>query len=105
MSLKPKSLYKSHAESNFYGTDIEIWAGFGPVGSTEIQIGEGADYEKLLRVVFSCFHRQKIELSLFVQPTIQYAFLAYFDPEKYILKQKFTVLFTFMLINFLVRTL
>ena len=30
-----KSLYISHAVSNFYGTGIEIWAGFGPVGNTE----------------------------------------------------------------------
>ena len=22
-------------QSNFYGTEIEIWAGFGPVGRTE----------------------------------------------------------------------
>ena len=25
--------------SNFYGTEIEIWAGFGPVGNTEKKIG------------------------------------------------------------------
>ena len=25
--------------SNFYGTDIEIWADFGPVGNTEKRIG------------------------------------------------------------------
>ena len=30
-----KSLYMSHVVSNFYGTEIEICAGFGPVGSTE----------------------------------------------------------------------
>ena len=30
-----KSLYISCAADNFYGTDIEIWAGFGPVGSTK----------------------------------------------------------------------
>ena len=30
----------------FYGTGIEIWAGFGPV-------------RQLLRPVFSCFHEQK----------------------------------------------
>ena len=30
----------------FYGTEIEIWAGFGLV-------------RKLLRPVFSCFHGQK----------------------------------------------
>ena len=31
---------------DFYGTRIEIWAGFGPV-------------RQLLRLVFSCFHEQK----------------------------------------------
>ena len=31
----PKSLYISWVLSNFYGTKIEIWAGFGPVGNTE----------------------------------------------------------------------
>ena len=33
--LWAKSLYISHAVSNFYRTGIEIWAGFGPIGSTE----------------------------------------------------------------------
>jgi hypothetical protein len=28
-----------HMVSNFYGTEIEIWAGFEPVGSTEKSIG------------------------------------------------------------------
>ena len=32
--VKAKSLYISCAVNNFYGTEIEIWAGFGPVGST-----------------------------------------------------------------------
>ena len=44
---------------DFYGTGIEIWAaGFGPVGNTEKK-KLGADYEQLLRAVFSCFQRQK----------------------------------------------
>ena len=30
-----KSLYRSRGESHFYGTEYEIWAGFGPVGNTE----------------------------------------------------------------------
>ena len=30
-----KSLYISREVSNFYGTEIEIWAGFGLVGNTE----------------------------------------------------------------------
>ena len=37
---------KSPAVGDFYGTGIEIWAGFGPV-------------RQLLRPVFSCFHEQK----------------------------------------------
>ena len=31
--------YISHAVSNVYGTEIEIWAGFGPVGNTEKKLG------------------------------------------------------------------
>ena len=38
---------QSLAVGDFYGTRIEIWAGFGPV-------------RQLLRPVFSCFHEQKI---------------------------------------------
>ena len=40
-----------------YGTGIEIWAGFGPVGNTEKKVW--ADCEQLLRPDFSCFHGQK----------------------------------------------
>ena len=43
---------------DFYGTGIEIWAGFGPVGNTERK-NYWANYEQLLRPVFSCFHGQK----------------------------------------------
>ena len=43
--------------SNFYGTEIEISAGFRPVGNTEKK--NWADYEQQLRVVLSCFHEQK----------------------------------------------
>ena len=42
---------------DFYRTGIEIWGGFGPVGITEKKIW--ADYEQLLRPVFSFFHGQK----------------------------------------------
>ena len=45
-SLLSKSLERSPAVGDFYGTRIEIWAGFGPV-------------RQLLRPVFSCFHGQK----------------------------------------------
>ena len=44
------------AVSIFYVTEIEIWAGFGPVGSTENKNWD--DYEQLLRAVFSCFYWQ-----------------------------------------------
>ena len=54
-----KSLYYiSHGLSNFYGTEIEIWAGFGPVGITEKKIG--ADYEQLSKAVFFMFLRGKL---------------------------------------------
>jgi hypothetical protein len=45
-TLEPKSLERSPVVGDFYGTRIEIWAGFGPV-------------RQLLRPVFSCFHGQK----------------------------------------------
>ena len=48
-------MYISHVVSN-YGTEIEIWAGFGPVGSTEKKLG--ANYEQHLRLAFSCFQGQ-----------------------------------------------
>ena len=56
--LYPKSLYRSRAGRHFYGTENEIWAGFGPVGITEKKLE--ADYEQLFRVVFSCSQGQKI---------------------------------------------
>ena len=37
----------------FYGTEIEIWAGLGPVGNTEKKIG--ADYEQHLWTFFIIF--------------------------------------------------
>ena len=55
--LQAKSLYRSHAGSHFYGTEYEIWADFGPVGNTEKKWG--ANYEQLLRAVFSCFKISK----------------------------------------------
>ena len=45
-SALPKSLERSPAVGDFYGTGIEIWAGFGPV-------------RQLLRPVSLCFHGQK----------------------------------------------
>ena len=38
---------------DFYGTGIEIWAGFGPIGITEKKIW--ADYEQLLGQLFFMF--------------------------------------------------
>ena len=55
--IKPKSLYRSCKGKYFYGTEYEIWADFGPVGSTEKKLG--AEYEQLLMAVFSSFHQQK----------------------------------------------
>ena len=43
---------------DFYGTGIEIWTGFGPVGITEKK-NIWADYEQLLRPFFSSFPWQK----------------------------------------------
>ena len=39
---------------DLYGTGIEIWAGFGPVGITEKK-----KFGQLFRLVFSSFHGQK----------------------------------------------
>ena len=33
--IQAKSLYINRTVSNFYGTEFEIWAGFGPAASTE----------------------------------------------------------------------
>ena len=60
LSSRPKSLYRIRAGRQLYGTENDIWAGFGPVGNTEKKLG--ANYEQLLRVVFSCFQGQKMIL-------------------------------------------
>ena len=44
---------------DFYGIGIEIWAEFGPIGSTETRVWAWADYEQLLRVILSRFQGQK----------------------------------------------
>ena len=36
--IQANSLYRSRAGSHFYGTEYQIWAGFGPVGNTEKKI-------------------------------------------------------------------
>ena len=53
-----KLLYISRAVSNFYGTKIEIWAGFGWLAILKKKVW-AADCEQLLRAVFSCFQWQK----------------------------------------------
>ena len=42
---------------DFYGTGIEIWAGFGPIGSTEKRVW--ADYEQILGWFFHVFRGKK----------------------------------------------
>ena len=55
-----QSMQSHYIEAIFNGTEYEIWADFGPVGNTEKK--NCADYEQLLRPVFSCFHGQKKNL-------------------------------------------
>ena len=55
--MGPKSLYISRAVSNFYGTEIKIWAGFGADGNTERKIW--TNYEQLLRSVFHVFRAKQ----------------------------------------------
>ena len=50
-------IIKSRAMSNFYGSEVESWAGFGTVGNTEKKLG--ADYDRLLRLVSSCLQKKK----------------------------------------------
>ena len=47
--------------NNFYDTEIEIRAGFGPVGTTERK-RVWADNEQLLRAVFYAFTAKKIKI-------------------------------------------
>ena len=44
---------------DFYRTRIEIWAGFGPIGSTETK-RVWAGYEQLLRGFFHVFRGKKM---------------------------------------------
>ena len=45
--LRSKSLERSPAVGDFYGTGIKIWPGFGPICNTEKRVW--ADYEQLLK--------------------------------------------------------
>ena len=45
---------------DFYGTGIEIWAGFGPVGITEKTKKKiWANYEQFFKPLFSSFNGEK----------------------------------------------
>ena len=46
---------------DFYGTGIEIWAGFGPIGITEKK-KIWANYEQLLKTSFFV-QKKKVEIS------------------------------------------
>ena len=65
--MHPKLLYISHAVSNIYGTEIEIWTGFRLVGNT---VKNWANYEQLMRAVFSCFYGQK-KSKMYVASTLK----------------------------------
>ena len=60
--IQPRSIYRSCEGSHFYGIEYEIWAYFGPVGNTEKKFW--ADYEQLLRALFSCFQGQNFFLNI-----------------------------------------
>ena len=49
---------------DFYGTGIEIWTGFGLIGSTEKSVW--SDYEQLLRVFFFIFSGAKKFVKIFL---------------------------------------
>ena len=76
---------------DFYGTGTEIWAGFGPIVSNEKK-RIWADYEQLLRPVFSLFFgkkKKKIEhiiasaLKSYIIPILQKIYIYFFlNPEK-----------------------
>ena len=51
---QPLALKESHVMSNFDGTEIEIWAGFGPADNTEKKIGPS-----MSNFCWCFFHRQK----------------------------------------------
>ena len=61
---------------DFYGTGIEIWAGFGPVGTTEKK-EIWADYEQFFGPGFSNFHGDKQQ-----QQNKNIAPQYWFEPEK-----------------------
>ena len=67
---QPKSLEKSHAAVDFYGTGIEIWAGFGLAGISEIK-NIWANYEQHLRLVFSSFRGEKDILAFALKKCIK----------------------------------
>ena len=62
--MEVKSLYKSLAGSHFYGTEYEIWADFGPVGSKEKKIG-AVKYASFVGVSFMFSCAQNVYLFIF----------------------------------------
>ena len=57
--FRPKSLYISHAVSHYYyGTEYEIWVGFGSVGAPKI--ANWAVKYATFEGIFLCFHGQNI---------------------------------------------
>ena len=60
--------------SIFYGTEIDIWAGFGPVGITEKTFL--ANYEQLVRAVFLFFHEQNF-FSIFFKNIVVFELKSY----------------------------
>ena len=72
---------QSHYIEVTYGTENEIWAGFGPVGNTEKKIG--VDYKQLLSAFFSCFQRQNFVFYSFLKYcSVRAKIFAYNEDEK-----------------------
>ena len=56
--MGPKSLYRSRAGRHFYGAENVIGLFLGRLAILKKKVW--ADYEQLLREVFSCFHGKKV---------------------------------------------
>ena len=56
-ATEQKTTYRSRAGRHFYGTENEIWAGFGPIGNTEKNIVPPA-----LKVALMKVRKQNINL-------------------------------------------
>ena len=60
---QPKSLYRNCVGISFYGTENDIWAGFGPVSNIEKK-----RFGPILRAVFSCFQTAEVLLPSILHP-------------------------------------